>query len=84
MDFAGPGESIYSTYRGKTYRTLSGTSMATPHVAGAAAMVLSTNPGFTPDQVQSHLQSNAEILPGLSSNQQGAGLVDVEKAVITP
>lgn len=84
VDVAGPGASIYSTYKSGGYATLSGTSMATPHVAGAAALVLSTHPGFTPSQVQSHLQANAEVLAGLSSNQQGAGLVDVEKAVSTP
>ena len=81
---AAPGSSIYSTYKSAGYATLSGTSMATPHVAGAAAMVLSTHPGFSPSQVESHLESNAEWLPSLSSNQQGSGLVDVEKAVVTP
>ena len=84
VDIAAPGNSILSTYRGGGYTTLSGTSMATPHVAGAAAMVLSNHPGFTPSQVQTHLQNNAEVLPGLSSNQQGSGLVDAEKAVLTP
>src|SRR3990167_5626579 len=84
VDLAAPGNSIYSTYRNGGYTTMSGTSMATPHVAGAAAMVLSTHPGFTPSQVQSHLQNNAEWLSGLSSNQQGSGLVDVEKAVSSP
>jgi serine protease len=58
--------------------------MATPHVAGAAAMVLAIHPGLSPSQVESHLENNAELLPGLSSNQQGSGLVDVEKAVLTP
>lgn len=82
VDLAAPGNSIYSTYKNGTYATLSGTSMATPHVAGAAAMVLSTHPAFTPSQVQTHLQNNAELLPGLSSNQQGSGLVDVESAVL--
>lgn len=84
VDLAAPGDTIYSTYKGGGYRYLSGTSMATPHVAGAAAMVLSTHPGLTPSQVQSYLQANAELLPGLSSNQQGSGLVDVEKAVLAP
>lgn len=84
VDIAAPGNYIYSTYKNGTYATLSGTSMSTPHVAGAAAMVLATHPGFTPSQVQAHLQNNAEFIPGLSSNQQGSGLVDVEKAVLTP
>jgi len=84
VDLAAPGDNVYSTYRGGGYRNISGTSMASPHVAGAAAMVLATHPGFSPDQVQLLLQSTAEFLIGLSSNQQGSGLVDVEKAVITP
>ncbi len=84
VDLAAPGNSIYSTYKSGGYATLSGTSMATPHVAGAAAMVLATHAGFSPSQVESHLESNAEWLSGLSSNQQGAGLVDVEKVVTTP
>lgn len=84
VDLAAPGASIYSTYKGGGYATLSGTSMATPHVAGAAALVLSTHSGFTPDQVQAKLQSTADLLPGLTSNQQGAGLVDAEEATLTP
>lgn len=84
VDIAGPGVSIYSTYKNGSYATLSGTSMATPHVAGAAALLLSTHPGFTPAQVQSYLQANAELLPSLSSDQQGFGLVDAEKAVLAP
>lgn len=83
-DITAPGDSIYSTYKNKGYATMSGTSMAAPHVAGAAALVLSSHPGFTPDQVQTYLQTNAEFLPGLSSNQQGSGLVDAEKSVLTP
>ena len=84
VDLAAPGVSIYSAYKNGSYTTLSGTSMAAPHVAGAAALVLATHPGFTPSQVQSYLEANAEFLGSLSSDQQGFGLVDAEKAVLAP
>ena len=44
IDLAAPGVNIYSTYRGTGYATGSGTSMASPHVAGAAALYISTLP----------------------------------------
>jgi len=69
-----PGASIYSTYKGSKYRTLSGTSMASPHVAGIAALRLQLHSTETPDTVKSVLQSNTMLLPGLTANQQGAGL----------
>ena len=84
IDLAAPGDSIYSTVRGGSYATYTGTSMSSPHVAGAAALVLATHPSLTPAQVQAHLQSTAERLLNLSTNQQGSGLVDAERAVITP
>lgn len=56
-----PGTSIYSSWIPGTsaYNTISGTSMACPHVAGLAAAVLSQNPGWTPLQVKNHLISTA-------------------------
>ena len=62
VDVAAPGSGIYSTFRGNRYTTMSGTSMATPHVAGLAALILSLNPQLSPDQVRGLIQQNADDL----------------------
>ena len=59
VDIAAPGVSILSSYPGGGLATISGTSMASPHVAGAAALVKSDKPGFTPAQVLAELLSSA-------------------------
>ena len=80
VDISAPGVSITSLWlRGGT-KTISGTSMACPHVAAVAAMIMANNPGFSPDEVANRLYSTAEDL-GYSNNQQGAGLVDAAAAV---
>ncbi|MFH1050983.1 MAG: S8 family peptidase [bacterium] len=76
---AAPGVNVYSTYKGDTYKYLNGTSMASPHVAGVAALVLARYNSLTPAQVKAHIQATAENI-GLSTNQQGAGLVDALNA----
>jgi len=55
VDMAAPGVKIFSTYKSGTYATLSGTSMASPHVAGAAGLYKASNPGASPAQVQGAL-----------------------------
>jgi subtilisin family serine protease len=62
VDVAAPGVSIWSTFPGNRYGRLSGTSMATPHVAGLAALILSLDPGLTPDQVRALIEQNADDL----------------------
>ncbi|MEM1226024.1 MAG: S8 family serine peptidase [Planctomycetota bacterium] len=54
-----PGVGIYSTYIGGGYATLSGTSMASPHVAGVAALALSAAPDLRPSELRSLLVSGA-------------------------
>lgn len=65
VDFAGPGVSVLSTTKGSSYATYSGTSMATPHVSGVAALMVAAG--------KSQLLAS-DI--GLSSEKQGAGLID--------
>lgn len=57
VDLIAPGACIYSTYKGGGYATMSGTSMASPHVAGGAALYKANHPSATPDQVKSALQT---------------------------
>ncbi|MFJ2214216.1 S8 family peptidase [Streptomyces sp. NPDC101062] len=65
----------------ENYTRLSGTSMAAPAVAGAAALVMQAHPDWTPRQVSQALVSSAEPSPGESVYDQGSGLIDVERAV---
>lgn len=64
-----PGVNIYSTFLGNSYRNMSGTSMASPHIAGVAALVLSANPNLTPVQVESILTTTANSTVVQSASQ---------------
>ncbi len=81
IDVAAPGVDIFTTDKDGGYTTLSGTSMAAPHVTGAAALILENQPFLTPEKVRYYLTSTAEML-GLSNAQQGAGLLDAEEAAL--
>lgn len=75
VELAAPGVDIYSTYKGGDYTTMSGTSMASPHVAGTVALVIAAGIG----EVRTQLQSTAEDI-GLPPTEQGYGLVDAAEA----
>lgn len=85
LDVMAPGTGVISTYNSATnaYATMSGTSMATPHVAGAIALALSCAPSATPAQVTSALYSTADDLgtPGFDT-AYGNGLARADKLVI--
>ena len=62
----------------------SGTSQAAAVVSGAAALLLSQRPDLTPDQVKALLTGTARSLPGATTAQQGAGLIDLAAAMNAP
>jgi len=62
---------------GQQYVQLSGTSMATPHVTGGAAIVLEAHPTWTPAQIKAALMGSAHPNPALDTFTQGAGRLDV-------
>lgn len=81
VDLGAPGDSIYSTYPGNKYATLSGTSMATPHVSGAAALLKSYYPGLTTAQIKSVILANVDAVTSLKGKTVTGGRLNVYKAL---
>lgn len=76
VDIAGPGVGVYSAWSGfRRYRQESGTSMATPFVAGIAALLAQASSGATADALLTTLRKTARQLDGLGHRDVGAGLV---------
>jgi subtilisin family serine protease len=93
-DIGAPGGNIYSTYPLEKggYATMGGTSMSSPHVAGAAALLLEAKPGTTAEDVRTILQNSADphlwsLAPSLGLlepvHRQGAGMVDIDDAILS-
>jgi subtilisin family serine protease len=89
-EIAAPGSDIIAARAAGTlpdasvdeyYSKLSGTSMASPHVAGAAAILAGQHPDWTATQLKGALVGSAKRLPGIGTLAQGAGRLDVARAV---
>jgi subtilisin family serine protease len=79
VDVMAPGAGILSTYKNGGYKSMSGTSMACPHVTAACALILSKS-NLDPNGVKEVLLKSCKDM-GYSKTKQGAGLIDVSKAV---
>lgn len=82
-DLVAPGESIPGPVAGTedAYATRTGTSVAAPQVAGAAALLLEEDPTLTPREVEGRLASTARAVEGADAYAAGAGELDVEAAL---
>ncbi|MEJ6951595.1 S8 family serine peptidase [Natronospora cellulosivora (SeqCode)] len=82
LDFMAPGEGIYSTLPGGGYGNMNGTSMAAPHIAGIAALILSRNANLKPNEVKYKLLRTAQDLGEAGKDYHyGFGLINSHAAV---
>jgi subtilisin family serine protease len=79
---AAPGDSILSTYLNNTYESLSGTSMAAPHVSGLAALVWGSNPGLSAAQVKGRILDGVDRLADLSGKIFTAGRINAFNSLL--
>jgi len=82
-DISAPGNSIRSSWKDGSYAASSGTSMATPHVAGVAALMLEANPTLEAEEVKAIIKNNSHRMSGITfpNNDYGWGRVDAFEAV---
>lgn len=83
---AAPGMNVYSTSNKGGYDTMSGTSMAAPHVSGIAALVLSANPAYNFKDIKTRIIGSARPLRSLTGKVASGGLADAYYALsgLTP
>jgi subtilisin family serine protease/subtilisin-like proprotein convertase family protein len=80
VDLAAPGVGILSTYKNGQYATLSGSSMAAPYVAGAAAYLWDMHPEWSYAQVSGAILTTVDILPQLAGKVASSGRLNLARA----
>lgn len=80
VDIGAPGSGILSTY-GSGYSSLSGTSMATPHVAGVVALLSGFQPTWTWSQIRTQVVATARPIPALAGRCVSGGVVNAQAAL---
>ncbi|MFD0594479.1 S8 family serine peptidase [Catellatospora coxensis] len=83
-DISAPGVDIVAAAPGGGYQPMAGTSMATPHVAGSAAILAGQHPDWTGPQLKAALMDSAKPAGDDSLYEQGAGRLDIGRAVAQP
>ena len=81
VHLAAPGAGIYSTVPDKKYDYLDGTSMASPHVAGAAALVLSEKPELSPKEIRKLLMDSVDKISAFANKTASGGRLNVARAL---
>jgi Zn-dependent metalloprotease/subtilisin family serine protease len=81
VDLAAPGSNVYSTTPSGNYGSKSGTSMATPHVAGAAGLLMSYNPSLSGAEIKQILLEAVDIIPSVSGKVLSNGRLNVANAI---
>lgn len=81
---AAPGTRVLSTWPNRSYRYLDGTSMAAPHVAGVAALLIAEHPGWTPTQVRNRIVNTARRIDRFDRFVIGGGVLDTVASVLRP
>ncbi|MCA9622333.1 MAG: S8 family serine peptidase, partial [Myxococcales bacterium] len=82
VDLAAPGVGILSTVPGGGYAQMSGTSMASPHVAGAAGLLLAHAPAWTYHDLRARLLDYTDRVPGLAGRVVTGGRLNVNRAMV--
>ena len=82
VDLAAPGTNIWSTYLNGNYASMSGTSMATPHVSGVAALVKSVNQSLTAVQIKNIILSTVDVKSSLTGKVSTGGRLNAYRAVV--
>ncbi len=81
VHLAAPGATIYSTVPNNKYEVMDGTSMATPHVVGAVALLLSVKPSLTPQEIKKILMDSVTPIAAFKDKVVSKGRLNLAKAV---
>ena len=79
-----PGSAIYSTLPGNSYGGYSGTSMATPHVSGAASLIWAQHPSYSYSIVRQLILSGVDSLPALTGKTISGGRLNLQNTLAAP